>query len=64
MVTEIEFMDKDVVEVVRCKDCKYGDFYCNSILCGNSHAPWYNDEFDALMELDDYCSYGERKCDK
>lgn len=51
----------DVVEVVRCKDCKYGDFYCSSILCGNAHAPWYNDEFDATMELDDYCSYGERK---
>ncbi len=51
----------DVVEVVRCKDCKYGDFYCGSILCGNAHAPWYNDEFDATMELDDFCSYGERK---
>ena len=51
----------DVVEVVRCKECKYGDFYCNSILCGNAHAPWYNDEFDATMELDGYCSYGIRK---
>ena len=54
----------DVVPVVRCKDCKHGDFYCNSILCGNAHAPWYNDEFDALMELDDYCSYGERQGNK
>ena len=54
----------DVVEVVRCKDCKHGDFYCSSILCGNAHAPWYNDEFDALMELDDYCSYGERRCEE
>lgn len=56
------FIENDVVPVVRCKDCKHGDFYCNSILCGNAHAPWYNDEFDALMELDDYCSYGERRC--
>ena len=52
----------DVVEVVRCKDCKY----CEHI----------NDEFAkdwyqckrrgnfAKKKPTDYCSYGERKCDK
>lgn len=46
----------DVVEVVRCKDCKYRKtedcamFYeCN---CGEQHT-WENDN--------DFCSYGERK---
>ena len=46
----------DVVEVVRCKDCKYRKtedcamFYeCD---CGEEHT-WENDN--------DFCSYGERK---
>ena len=46
----------DVVEVVRCKDCKYRKtedcamFYeCD---CGEQHT-WENDN--------DFCSYGERK---
>lgn len=52
----------DAVEVVRCEDCKYGYFYCGSVYCGNAHTPWYNNEFDATMKFDDFCSYGERKC--
>ena len=53
----------DVVEVVRCKDCKH------------NVANWEHDELDISdytditcdyfmtdgMEADDYCSYGERK---
>ena len=53
----------DVVEVVRCKDCKYyipkenlADEYANPIgadgLCDNT---------DKYTDEDDYCSYGERK---
>lgn len=40
----------DVVEVVRCKDCKYRDGTPGqpNILC-------------AQMHEDDFCSYGERK---
>ena len=48
----------DVVEVVRCKDCKYRKtedcamFYeCN---CGEQHT-WETDN--------DFCSYGERRAD-
>ena len=57
------FQDKDIVEVVRCKDCKH------------NVANWKHDELDIGdytditcdyfmtdgMEADDYCSYGERK---
>lgn len=47
----------DVVEVVRCKDCKYA--YINSfsaasgiVLCSSGAK---------VMQQDDFCSYGERK---
>lgn len=44
----------DVVEVVRCKDCRYwdDDRRCNGIK--NGLVVEYTDE-------DDFCSYGERK---
>lgn len=45
----------DVVEVVRCKDCKY--FLLHKLACVYpNHNGW--------CTVDDYCSYGERKCDK
>ena len=51
----------DVVEVVRCKDCKH---YKRNIPCVGGH---YNgcdewiDEGNAITVYDnDYCSYGER----
>lgn len=61
--------DADVVEVVRCKDCKYwlphmqlgcdedyGEYHNYCAL----HVPddeWYAEEWNA----DDFCSMGERK---
>lgn len=44
------FRNKDVVQVVRCKDCKYYngvDHYC------------VND--GVLVKADDYCSWGEKR---
>lgn len=47
---------KDIVEVVRCKDCvKRGTEYCSMYYqcnCGEQHT-WESDN--------DFCSYGERK---
>lgn len=42
----------DVVEVVRCKDCKYN---IGTKKCLNP------DSFFAVPKDDDFCSYGERK---
>ena len=42
----------DVVEVVRCKDCKYN---AGTKKCLNP------DSFFAVPKDDDFCSYGERK---
>ena len=41
----------DVVEVVRCKDCKWWD--------GNDCKARDID----VVDVDDFCSYGERKCE-
>lgn len=54
----------DVVEVVRCSDCKYGELYmqdqgymepptCEGIIC-SKHRGLY-------MDFTDYCSYGKRR---
>lgn len=56
---DIEFVDlmpKDMVAVVRCKDCKhYHDFEthfdCNHV-CGMDY-----------VQPNDFCSYGERRAD-
>ena len=44
----------DVVEVVRCKDCK--SIYHNPVL-GTYRCP----RFLAVVDKNDFCSYGERK---
>ena len=48
----------DMVEVVRCKDCKYGryDMFDRGMYCGRK-----NVELDTYEE--DFCSYGERRDD-
>ena len=51
-----EEVDSDMVEVVRCKDCKYGEpmigSWDNKVWCGY-HKCFYPE--------DGFCSYGERK---
>lgn len=41
----------DVVEVIRCKDCKHDSYCCRSI------NPYGRNKMD-------YCSYGERRTDE
>ena len=45
----------DVIEVVRCKDCKHGSQYTNDKVWCSLGATSYR--------LNDYCSYGERRED-
>lgn len=47
--------EKDVVEVVRCKDCEY----CRPLKDGGSQC----ERIDGLLmtEPNDYCSYGKRR---
>lgn len=51
----------DVVEVVRCKDCKHSTLMYGTYVCDNTQSPWFNDVFDIDMEANDYCSYGKKK---
>lgn len=46
----------DVVEVVRCKDCKNRNGFFCPIEKESATAHWFEDE--------DYCSFGERKENK
>lgn len=57
-----EYIDRDIVKVVRCKNCIYfigehknGQGVC---CCGNKDTN-YNAEF--YPYADDFCNYGERK---
>ena len=47
----------DAVEVVRCKDCKYGYFNKahNAYLCKNPNG------LTSHLKVDYFCSYGERR---
>lgn len=54
----------DAVPVVRCKDCKY--YYCmECVKPENVGTYWDEEAYDVpcyiTVELDHYCSYGERK---
>jgi hypothetical protein len=46
----------DVVEVVRCRDCKYAT-YDKSI---DSYDCFWSGDHDQYTEANDFCSYGER----
>ena len=47
----------DVVEVVRCKDCKYMTEHYDV----DGNAPyWTCSEWDSGTDYDGFCSYGER----
>ena len=53
---------EDLVAVVRCKDCKFGEHSINaigepSIACNNPDVGFY----EWLLGEDDFCSYGEGK---
>ena len=45
----------DVVEVVRCKDCRH-----NGSIDTDCPFGWKDKKFN-MPKLNDYCSYGERK---
>ena len=54
----------DVVEVVRCRNCKHKVNFQNRIMCDRNarysavHSEWYG---LTATDNDNFCSYGERK---
>ena len=51
----------DVVEVVRCKDCKHSVRYeCKNDACYKFTMCRRRDSYSEGVDDDDYCSYGER----
>lgn len=55
---QISHPTADVVEVVRCKDCKY--WQDNNGGYPHDECRWGKDE---TPDANDYCSYGERRTD-
>ena len=60
-----DFPTADVVDVVRCKDCKWYKSIYSSIYSwnGNEHKICAREPSDSPREPDDYCIYGERRED-
>ena len=52
-----EITKKDLVEVVRCKDCKYWGDIAYGFICRK----FSGIDTKICMGKDQYCSYGERK---
>lgn len=51
----------DVVEVVRCKDCMYGEHCYPSKRIGEEAEPAYWCKFmDTIVSVDGYCAYGKK----
>ena len=58
------FPTADVVEVVRCKDCKHFDM--KKMECQNEEVSTDHEggaSYSLNFYLDDFCSYGERRDD-
>ena len=56
------FKDKDVVMVVRCKDCRYCDKYYPAKEVGKEAMPAYKCLLDKQKrKADDFCSQGRKK---
>ena len=54
-----DYPSADVVEIIRCKDCKY---YIKPTTNPHDNSDWYMCKFfDHLMDDNDFCSSGERK---
>lgn len=51
----------DVVEVVRCRDCKYYNTVSLRGLDGDVHEVKHCNLFGFTFEPNDFCSYGERR---
>lgn len=56
-----EMPASDVVEVVRCRDCKYAHHWYGNDTLGNTK--YLCDIFETSMFADAFCSYGERRSD-
>ena len=53
-------LSADVVEVVRCGACKHWECNPNTDKYGVCKKASY-DDFEVIMDSDDFCSYGDKK---
>ena len=60
-VDMVNAMGKRIVEVVRCKDCRFSEIFQNDS-SGVMAMYCRAFTFERMVAEDDYCSYGERQC--
>lgn len=60
-INEIPIVNKDLVEVVRCKDCKLFQPFKGVRAKVNTDKSGWCGINDYSVRADDYCSYGERR---
>ena len=53
----------DVVEVVRCFQCRFGevDDMSGRVMCNSRYAPWHRYKEEFTFSPNDFCRLGERK---
>ena len=54
----------DMVEVVRCKDCKHGSLYCTEDVCGETLIECNRPDLGDVIEIHEwkwFCADGKRK---
>lgn len=63
ILTEIEYMPTaDVVEAVRCRDCKHGDVSIHRMsIDGEEETRCYCELKGKVTDVDSFCSGGERR---
>ena len=53
------FINKDVVQVIRCKDCKW--WKTNYSWNSGEHKVCVREAYEPSRQAEDFCSYGERR---
>lgn len=53
--------DCPLVELIRCKDCKYMYTECGMRLCEKLDSLFYNSEDQESIDADFYCKWAERR---
>ena len=54
----------DIVEVVRCKECKHGSLYCTEGVCGKTLIECNRPDLGDVIEIHEwkwYCADGEKR---
>ena len=64
LVYELNGNPKDMIEVIRCKDCKHGSLYCTEDVCGETLIECTRPDLGDVIEIHGwnwFCADGKRR---